>query len=365
MLDDPMFAPEVVEAAARELHDEIVAAWTADDRRRLAALVGRELFVEWDRRLAELRRHHHRHLVERRGWLKADYVGLMNRPGDVADRVVVHVRAKLRDAIFDNQGRMVFRDTNDNGKRTRSEYWTLGKRDGRWVLLSVEEDGEGAYHLNEPVIASPSDDERLRDDAVIERAVAAAAPPERFAEVAGTVSLDFAGKTRLAALDLAQLDGRWAPDVLEAAARRTVAAWAEAIDGNHQPLIDLAGRHTANALLYPESDRRNRQVIRGPELLTLRIIHLEPAAKPPTMTVAATISARRYTESRRTGAVLEGSKTRVDTFSEEWDLVLTHNRVNPWRIAARHEPRVRPFEQLRETFREITIRLSGRFPPRS
>jgi len=35
----------------------------------------------------------------------------------------------------------------------------------------------------------------------------------------------------------------------------------------------------------------------------------EPAAKPPTMTVEATISAHRYIESRNTGAVLFGSKT--------------------------------------------------------
>jgi predicted lipid-binding transport protein (Tim44 family) len=360
-----MFAPEVVEAAARELHDEIVAAWTADDHRRLAGLVGHELFVEWDRRLAELRRRHHRNLVERRGRLRVDYVGLVNRPGDVADHVVVHVRGRLRDAVVDQRGQVVFRDANDNGKRTRSEYWTLGKREGHWVLVSVEEEHEGAYHLNEPIVASPADDEQLHDEAVIERGVAAAAQPDRFAEVAVTIPLEFADKARLAALDVAQLDGRWAPDVLEAAARRAVAAWAEAIDGNHQSLIDIAGRHTANALLYPGSDRRTRQVIRGAELLNLRIIHLEPAAKPPTMTVEATIRAHRYTESRSTGAVLEGSKTRTDTFSEQWDLILTHNRVNPWRIASRHQPRVRPFEQIRRTFREITNRLSERFPPRN
>jgi len=55
-----------------------------------------------------------------------------------------------------------------------------------------------------------------------------------------------AGNTRMAALDLAQLDGRWAPDLLEVAARRVVSAWAEAVDGNHQPLIDIAGRYTAD-----------------------------------------------------------------------------------------------------------------------
>jgi hypothetical protein len=364
VLDDSMFAPEVVEAAARHLYDEIVAAWNADDHRRLASGLGHELFVEWDRRLAELRRRRHRNLVERRGRLHVEYIGLVDRSGDVADRVVVHVRARMRDAIYDDRGRIVFRDANDNGKRTWSEYWTLGKRDGRWILLSVEEEREGGYHLDDPVVASPSDDERLHDEAVIERGVAASVRPDRFAEVAGAVPLEFAGNTRMAALDLAQLDGRWAPDVLEVAARRAVLAWAEAVDGNHQPLIDIAGRHTTNALLYPESHRRSRLVIRGPELKNLRIIHLEPAAKPPTMTVEATISAHRYIESRNTGAVLFGSKTRTDTFCEQWDLALTHHHETPWRIASRHDPPVRIFEQLRATAREIAIRLSEPGYPR-
>ncbi|MDQ1507040.1 MAG: hypothetical protein QOD57_4767, partial [Actinomycetota bacterium] len=110
VLDDSMFAPEAVEAAGRQLYDEIVAAWNADDHRRLAAVLGHELFVEWDRRLAELRRRRHRNLVERRGMLHVEYIGLVNRSGDVADRVVVHVRARMRDAIYDDRGRIVFRD---------------------------------------------------------------------------------------------------------------------------------------------------------------------------------------------------------------------------------------------------------------
>jgi hypothetical protein len=83
------------------------------------------------------------------------------------------------------------------------------------------------------------------------------------------------------------------------------------------------------------------------------------------MTVEATISAHRYVESRNTGAVPEGSKTRKDTFCEQWDLLLTHHRDNPWRIASRHEPPVRIFERLRATVRELAIRLSERgFPTR-
>jgi len=363
VLDDPLFAPEAVEAAARWLFDEVLAAWTTVDRRRLAAVVGHELFVEWEQRLAELRRRRLRNPVARRGRLHVEYVGLVNRSGDLADRVVVHVRARMRDELFDDRGWMVFRDANDNGRRTRSEYWTLGKRDGRWILLCVEDEREGAYHLHDPVVVSPSDDEGLHDEAVIERGVAAAIGSDRFREAAGTVPFDFAGNTRMAALDLAQLDGRWAPDVLEAAARRAVAAWAEAVDGDHRQLIEIAGRHTTNALLYPGPDRKSRLVIRGPELQHLQIVHLEPVARPPTMTIEATITGLRYIESRKSGSVLFGSKTRKETFSEKWDLVLTDRPDNPWRIISRHQTRVRFSERLTQTIRQIAISLSRRSFP--
>ena len=53
------------------------------------------------------------------------------------------------------------------------------------------------------------------------------------------------------------------------------------------------------------------------------------------MTVEATISGRRYLESRRTTAVLSGSKDRDVAFTEQWDLVLTTKPGLPWRIVGR------------------------------
>ena len=50
------------------------------------------------------------------------------------------------------------------------------------------------------------------------------------------VDVDFDGDARAAALDLSVVDGRFAPAVLEAAARRAVAAWAEAVDGDDAAL---------------------------------------------------------------------------------------------------------------------------------
>jgi hypothetical protein len=152
------------------------------------------------------------------------------------------------------------------------------------------------------------------------------------------VPLEFTGDLRLAALDLAGFDGRFDPAVLEAAAREAVAAWAEAVDGDDRPLIRLAGEQTASRLLFPEPGRRSRLVIRAPRLRELRIVGLRPGERPPAMTVEATISARRYLESRATGVVLEGSRDRDATFTLVWDLRATANPQAPWRIAAVSAP---------------------------
>jgi len=44
-----------------------------------------------------------------------------------------------------------------------TEYWTLGRRDGRWILLSIEQHAEGRHHLGDAIVALPSEDDRVHD----------------------------------------------------------------------------------------------------------------------------------------------------------------------------------------------------------
>jgi len=346
--DDPAFDPTTVKAAVAELHGQIAAAWSADDRRRLAELLSPELLGEWTRRLDELRRRGCSNPLRRRGRLHIRYVGLMNRTGQRDDLVVVHLRARMDDAIYDRRGRIVFRDPDDSGRHTHCEFWTLGRRDGRWVLLSVETEQEGVHQLSDPIVPAPWADDRLHDLSVIERGATTALSPATLADIA---PVEYTGDLRTAALDLAGFDGRFDPDVLDAAARRAVVAWAEAIDGNHKPLLALSGARTADELLYPEGDKRRRLVIRGPHLERLQIVDLQPRATPASMTVEATITARRYLEQRATGAVTAGSRNHNSTFTCTWVLELTGNAENPWPIAGIVTPSARRHSALyRYTF---------------
>ncbi len=147
--------------------------------------------------------------------------------------------------------------------------------------------------------------------------------------------LDFDGTARAAALDLAMVDGRFAPEVLETAARRAVEAWAEAVDGDDAPLEAIASPDAVRELLYGgDASARTRLVVRGPRLQALRITALHADATPPAMSVEADVTGRRYREDRDTAAVLQGSKERETSFTERWTMTLDGGEGSPWRIAA-------------------------------
>jgi hypothetical protein len=292
--DDDRFLSEHVRKAAEELFREVQMAWDARDTAQLARLLGPDLLLEWERRLADFRVKGWHSRVEVLGPVRVDYVGLTNRAADSDDRAVVLVEARLRAYVEDLRGHRIFRRGDFDDTMTLSQYWTLGKRDGLWTLFSIEEISEGKYHLAEPIVASPwSDTERLRDEALIE-AAAADRLPAGF-KPADLADLDFEDDARAAALDLSLADPRFAPDVLEAAARRAVAAWADAVDGDDAALAQLATEPALRHLLHQGDERqKTRLVVRGPRVKRIAVLTLDAAEDPATMTIAVQVGGRRY-----------------------------------------------------------------------
>src|SRR5207302_4213198 len=169
--------------------------------------------------------------------------------------------------------------------RRLREFWTLRRRGTRWILASIEQGAEGSHALDEEIVATPwSDEQAMRDEALVEGAVADAVP--RGTNIAEVADLQFDGDARAAALDLSLADGRFAPDVLEVAARRAVAAWLEAVDGNDAPLRAIARTKAAAEMLHPgDPARRTRLVVRGLSVKRIRIAGLDAAANPPAMSI--------------------------------------------------------------------------------
>ena len=337
--DDAAFAVTPVRDAADRLFRSIQAAWSVNDIATLDRLVGADLMVEWRRRLNDFSRKGWRNVVEVLADPQVEYVGLVNREGDAADRVVVRIEAELRDYVVERGGTRIMRK-GENDEQTRlREYWTLAKRAGSWILLAVEQHAEGAHHLGAEIVPTPwADTERLRAEAVAERAVAEAAPPG--VSPAELADLDFDGTARAAALDLALADGRFDPDLIEASVRRVVAAWTEAVDGPDAPLEAVARPDAVRALLHP-SGERSRLVVRGPRVAQVRIATLDAAAVPPAIGVEIDVRGRRYVEDRDTAAVLDGDRDAETAFTERWTLTLDGPRDWPWRIAAARAAAVR------------------------
>jgi predicted lipid-binding transport protein (Tim44 family) len=323
----------VVKPSAAALHREIVDAWTARDREALRALLSPDLFTEWALRLDDFDRKGWHNVTELLAEPEVEYLGLVNREDDADDRVVVRVEAHLRDYVVDRQGRQINRTDETGAETVLAEYWVLGKRDGRWYLMSTEQDAEGGHHIESAIIATPwADDERLTDEAATERGVAAAVADDQVGQLA---DVDFEGSARTAALDLATMDGRFAPDVIEASVRRSVAAWVEAVDGDDTALERVTSPEAAAELLHPgDPSRRTRLVVRGARVDAVRITSLDAQAQPPALRVEVVVEGRRYVQDRDTIAVVSGSKDQAVRFTEFWTLRLDGADDTPWRISA-------------------------------
>jgi predicted lipid-binding transport protein (Tim44 family) len=326
--DDPAFAPEAVKATAARLFMDIQAAWDTGDRVRLRRLVAPELLAEWERRLDDFARRGWRNRVQPLGKPAIEYVGLTHRGDLQSDRVVVRVEALMRDFVQDAYGNHIKRLGRIGETVTVKEFWTLRRNQtGNWILASIEQRAEGGHALADQVVATPwSDEQAMRDEALVEGAVAQTVP--EGTKVSEVAPLEFNGGARAAVLDLSLADGRFAPDVIEVAARRAVQAWAEAVDGGDDDLRAIASPDAARELLHPgDPSERTRLVVRGPQIDTIRVVGLDAAAEGCC-----------YLEDRSTAAVLAGSKSRAVRFTEHWTFALTDDAAQPWRIAAVRAP---------------------------
>lgn len=340
--ENPIFGPAAVREAGAQLFADIQSAWSADNRMALRGLITPELLTEWERRLDDFERKGWRNIVEPSGPPKVEYIGLMRRERghEDLDRVVIRIEAKLRDYVVDSRGEHIKREGAFTESVRMREYWTLERRGEHWVLSSIESGAEGEHALQDQIVQTHwADEQSMRDEALVEGAVAQSTP-DGF-KVGELAELQFTGDAHAAALDLSLADGRFAPDILEVAARRAVAAWADAVDGPDVELRKVATPDAVRELLHPgDSSGQTRLVVRGVQVQRIRVVGLDAQAEPATMTIDVDLRGRRYIEDRDTTRVVSGSSTHLIGFTERWQLAVTGDPAEPWRIVAVQTPAV-------------------------
>jgi len=349
--DDPAFGADIVKQQAAALYVKVQQAWSARDDAALERLIGSDLLVEWRRRLDGYKAQRWVNEVEIRRGPEVEYVGLVNHADSEEDRVTVAISARLHSVVRTAFGKIITRDIDrdGDGEIDVCEYWTLARAYNGWQLVSIEQEQEGAHHLDAPIVVAPwSDELRIADESLVELATADA--PPAGTRVSELVSVKFDGSAREHALDLALADPRCAPDVLEVAARRAVDAWTEAVDGDDAALLEIAMPEAAQALLYPYGVAQTaaRLVVRGPQLTSLAITALHVDREPPRMDVEAQLRGWRYVENRDTAALLSGSKEVETEFTEHWTFALDGPALAPWRLVGSTAPPADP--QVRVSF---------------
>lgn len=336
--DDAYFEAGAVQEQATVLFLKVQQAWDAQDLDALTALAGRDLLVEWRRRLADFdSKGWHNRVVVRSG-PDVEYVGLVNREDDTEDRVVVRLEAAMDDWCVTRSGGEVFHNGATSAATTLREYWTLARSsaadDAHWIVLSIEQDAEGLHNLDADIVASPwADTKRIGADATFE--VAAADGGTEGFTTADLVDPGFAEDARAAALDLSLADPRFGPDVISACVTRAVEAWLEAVDGPDAALEALATPEAIRALLHPGDSAQNpntRLVARGVTVESIDVQALAPRPEPAQLTVTLAARGRRYVEDRDTTALLAGSKDDERRFVDTWTLALTGDSAMPWRV---------------------------------
>ncbi len=311
-------------------------AWEARDQEALRGLAGPDLFEEWKLRLDDFAKKGWHNRVQVTHDPVLHYVGLENREDDKQDTVVVSIECVLNDYVVNEKNVSIYKDGEDTAEVRLAEFWTLRWAGERWLVDSIQSEEEGAGVLTSPLVPSPwSDEDRLRDEAVIEGAVASAAPAG--APGAGElVDVDYADDARAAALDLALVDGRYGPEVIEAAVRGVVPAWVAAVDGADDELLRLSTPAAVRELLYPRGGDAIRLVVRGARIEQVRVTAFDAAADPPRMTAEVRFRGRRYLEDRSTAAVVEGSREREGVNTEQLILQLdATDPAVPWRVVGR------------------------------
>lgn len=315
--DNPSFSPQAIEDFVTQVVAIANDLWRGGTGRGLGARTDGGLVRTW----AWAREAWLGTGLEARRKASVDLLDVVNRDDEEEDRVVVRVRLHLRcphPRVNVLSLRYVHLD----------ERWTLGRYDGRWVLLSIEGDPLAGPVLSAPLVPNPSSDtERLREASLAELANKQKVGDDVV--LRDLVSPD--EQPSFALLDLSVVDGRFAPALIAAELAHLIEAWEEAATRSEAPLEKLASVDARDALLRPSPG--HRLVLRDAVMKSWEATKLDLSRRPPAIDVSVQIDAVRYIVTAH-GTYVAGNNTDAHRLALIWTLELTDSAGAPWRLAA-------------------------------
>jgi hypothetical protein len=322
-LEEPAFAPErlreavdEVLAVAREVGSPgggpsdrpdaaLITRWAGS----LAAALGGEIRLDASPRVEILR--------------------VVNRPGQLEDRVIVRVRLRL----LRRHHPLV-----DPHTLTLDQRWTFGRAGELWTLRSIDSSSSEERTLAQRLIPTEwTDEQRLREQALIELADAERVPPS--ASLGELVRADLPPHQKL--LELSQIDGRFDPALIDAVLHHLVDAWEAATTGSVQPLENLCAHGAVHKLRYPAPTRRPLTfVLSDAQLTDWEATDVDVSAEHPHLQVRISVVAVRYVIESAIGDHVAGSRETPRRLQLIWTLGLFSADRDPWRLLSSTNPTI-------------------------
>ena len=318
--ENPAFAPSEITQAVRRVIAIAERVWGEDpspvveDRDRVV--------VRW----AELRR---RGVTRAASRPRVDLFRVVHRGSEGESQVWLRVRLRLRHALVPG-----FWDD----RRTLDEEWVLTLRDGEWSLISADRFPRHAARRR-PSVASAGDDlDRLRFTSLDELTT----DPRQEVSSAGGLTDD--GRPPDYQLgDLALVDDRFSPVLIEAVLGRSLNAWEQAVlsKTGHVAFQGMAHTTVIRDLILPETSWPQTFLsVSHPRLDSWKALAVGAADTPAWIEVQLTVSAVHHLGRRRgnTDPTRHGDPVRPQPMTLRWTLTADPTIEGRWRLTGSSNP---------------------------
>jgi len=308
---DPSFDRAALESRAVWLYTTAQQAWTRNDHAMLQQILSPVLYGKWAEELNDYASRGEVNVVEILSAPEVQLVDVANRAGELNDTVTFRITATLNDYVRSNYGADSVRK---DGSSRPVEYWTLRKNQtGEWIVSSIEQASEGAYHLTNAIETDSWDQKEIAREAVLE--VAGNTAVRGATDILSLTNISWSTDADAAVGDLSVLDGRFDKAVLEVSVERFLEEWVMN-DGS----LDFTSVRTVN-----------RTVMRNAVIKSVTVRSLL-SRDPIVFRVAAEAEGFYYEVDRRTEQVLRGDARERRPITLVFDLRMDDASTNAWTV---------------------------------